>query len=319
VDFLYTRNYNTLYIDDANLVEGAENAEGRVMYGTIAAGSSTTTQNRKSSAVRQLLMHTNRDQGYNSLFTAQLNKRFSNGIEFGAAYTYSKTKDIYSLTSSIASSNFNFTTLDGTLANRNLRTSGFDTPHKITVSGTADLPLGFLVSALYTATSGTPYSYVVTQDANADGVSGNDRIYIPTSASDISLTNAADFDRLNLWLAGEQCIVDQRGALMERNSCRNPWTRFLDMRVAKRIDTFGAQGMEITWDIFNFLNLINGDWGLNRQTSSFEEATGVLNVAGWDATNNRPRYSVPSTLPSRERVQVGSSRWRMQLGLKYVF
>jgi len=58
---------------------------------------------------------------------------------------------------------------------------------------------------------------------------------------------------------------------------------------------------------------------LNRQTSSFEEATGVLNVAGWDATNNRPRYSVPGTLPSRERVQVGSSRWRMQLGLKYVF
>jgi hypothetical protein len=77
--------------------------------------------------------------------------------------------------------------------------------------------------------------------------------------------------------------------------------------------------MEITADVFNFLNLLNGDWGLNRETSPFEEATGVLNVAGWDAANNRPRYSVPSSLPSRERVQVGSARWRMQLGVKYVF
>jgi len=42
-------------------------------------------------------------------------------------------------------------------------------------------------------------------------------------------------------------------------------------------------------------------------------------VAGWDAANNRPKYSVPSSLPARDRVSVGSSRWRIQLGLKYVW
>lgn len=319
IDFLHTRNYNTLYIDDVNLIGGTANSEGRVMYGTIAASSSSTTQNRHSSAFRSVLEHTNKDEGYNTLITGQLNKQFSNGLEFGAAYTWSQTKDVYTLTSSIAFSNFNFTALDGTLADRNLRTSGFDVPHKITLRGTAGLPLGFTFSALYTATAGLPYAYVVTQDANADGVLGNDMLYIPNGATEISLSTPADFDRLNLWLAGEQCLVEQRGQLMERNSCRNPWTKFLDVRLAKRINTFGSQALEVTWDTFNVLNLINSDWGLNRQTSGFEAATGVLNVAGWDTAANRPRYSVPSTLPSRERVSVGSSRWRIQLGLKYVF
>lgn len=319
LDFLHTRNYNTMYINDVNLTEGTANAEGRVMYGTIAASSSSTTQSRKSSDFRQVLLHTNEDQGYSTLITAQLNKRFANNLEFSAAYTWSETKDVYSLTSSIASSNFNFTSLDGTLASRNLRTSGFDTPHKVMLSGSANLPLGFLLSLLYTGTAGTPYAYVVNNDANADGVFGNDLIYIPQSSSDISLTNAADFDRLNLFLAGDECLFAQRGRVMERNSCRNPWTHFVDFRMAKRVETFGGQAMEITADIFNLLNLINGDWGLNRQTSGFESATGLLNVAGWDAAKNRPRYSVPSSLPSRDRVAVGNSRWRMQLGLRYAW
>ncbi len=319
LDFLHTKNYNTLYLEDINLIEGAANAEGRAMYGTIAASSSSTTQKRKSSTVRQLLEHSNVDQGYNTLITAQLNKLFESGLEFGVAYTWSQTRDVYSHTSSISSSNFNFTALDGTLANRNLRTSGFDTPHKVTLSGTANLPLGFIFSALYTAVSGRPYGWVVTQDANADGVFGNDMLFVPSSPGDISLTNAADYERLDAFLEGEECLVEARGRLLERNSCRNPWTKFLDVRLAKRINTFGSQALEISWDTFNFLNLLNGDWGLNRQTSPFEEATGVLNVAGWDAAANRPRYSVPSSLPSRDRVQVASSRWRMQLGLKYVF
>ena len=320
LDFLHTRNYNTMYINDVNLNEGAVNAEGRLMYGTIAASSSSTTQSRKSADFRQVLLHTNKDEGYSTLITAQLNKRFANNLEFSAAYTWSETKDVYSLTSSIASSNFNFTTLDGTLANRNLRTSGFDTPHKVMLSGSANIPLGFLVSLLYTGTAGTPYAYVVTQDANADGVTGNDPIYVPRSAAEISLSNAADWDRLNVWIAGEACVNEQRGQVMERNSCRNPWTHFVDFRLAKRISTFGSQGMEITADIFNLLNLINSDWGLNRQTSGFEAATGVLNVAGWDAANNRPRYSVANPISvARERVSVTASRWRMQLGLKYTW
>jgi outer membrane receptor protein involved in Fe transport len=320
LDFLHTRNYNTMYLNDVNLTEGAANSEGRVMYGTIAAGSSSTTQNRKSSGFRQVLVHTNKDQGYSTLITAQLNKRFANNLEFAAAYTYSQTKDVYSLTSSIASSNFNFTALDGTLANRSLRTSGFDTPHKVLLSGSANLPLDFMASLLYTGTAGTPYAYVVTQDANADGVSGNDLIYVPAGPSEISLTNAADWERFNIWMAGEECVFAQRGKVMERNSCRNPWTHFVDFRLGKRINTFGSQAMEITADIFNLLNLINSDWGLNRSTSGFEAATGVLNVAGWDAANNRPRYSVANPISvARERVSVSSSRWRMQLGLKYAW
>jgi hypothetical protein len=89
--------------------------------------------------------------------------------------------------------------------------------------------------------------------------------------------------------------------------------------VAKRINTFGSQAMEVTADVFNFLNLLNNDWGLNRSTSGFENPSNILSVGGWDAANNRPKYRVASAVPPLERVSVGSSRWRLQLGAKYVF
>ena len=77
--------------------------------------------------------------------------------------------------------------------------------------------------------------------------------------------------------------------------------------------------MEITADIFNLLNLINSDWGLNRSTQSFER-TERPDERGRLGRDQQPAaYSVPSSLPARDRVSVGSSRWRMQLGLKYVW
>jgi hypothetical protein len=219
--------------------------------------------------------------------------------------------------------------LSGTLAHRNLTTSALEVPSSIFLSGTVDLPIEFYVSLTYNARSGRPYSYIVNGDANADGISTNDAIYIPASANDISLTNPADFDRLNVWLAGEDCLVQQRGQIMERNSCRNPWAHLMNLRLGKRIGTFRGQQMEITADVQNLLNLLDSDWGLTRshfgQSTEFEQRVAPINLAGFDdrgtpdPSDDRPRYSVPSALPTRDQVVVDRSRWRMQLGLKYVF
>src|SRR2546422_2986093 len=93
--------------------------------------------------------HENRSDDRSFSITAQVQKRFSQGLEFNVGYTYSHTEDLFSLTSSIASSNYRFTTLDGTIANRNLRTSAFDIPHKITASGTMNIKWGVQLSLIY--------------------------------------------------------------------------------------------------------------------------------------------------------------------------
>src|SRR2546422_2176466 len=165
---------------------------GRPLYGTFAPGtgsasSASDTTARLTSSFRDVLRHSNKSDDRSLSLTAQLQKRFSNGVEFDVGYTYSHTEDLFSLTSSIASSNYRFTTLDGTIANRNLRTSAFDIPHKITASGTMNIKWGVQLSLIYIGQSGGPYTYVVSNDINGDGFGGNDPVYVPRNRADIAM------------------------------------------------------------------------------------------------------------------------------------
>src|SRR2546422_8872013 len=140
--------YTTLFRSNLRGILSSWSGEGgRPLYGTFAPGtgsasSASDTTARLTSSFRDVLRHSNKSDDRSLSLTAQLQKRFSNGVEFDVGYTYSHTEDLFSLTSSIASSNYRFTTLDGTIANRNLRTSAFDIPHKITASGTMDVKWG---------------------------------------------------------------------------------------------------------------------------------------------------------------------------------
>lgn len=332
-DFLHTRNRNQLYQTDDNLKLGEVNAEGRQLYATPKAQTLTTslTPLVQVKGVTQVVHHSNRTGDRSTLLTLQLQKSFSAGYFFSVAYTRAKSEDVMSLTSSIALSNYTNTPVDGTLEKRNLRLSAFDVPHKITISGSANLPFGVQASAVYTARAGTPYAYVSTStsDLNGDGLSGNDLIYVPKDRADISIvgtTAAADsaFTRLDNFIKSESCLESQRGKIMQRTSCRNPWQKFLDIRLAKVIPTLSGQSLQITADIFNFLNLLDKDWGINRETSFFQQVnflTGSTYNTNNTATqaDDRWNYTVPTTMPARRRVLVESSRWKMQIGGKYIF
>jgi outer membrane receptor protein involved in Fe transport len=333
-DFLHTRNRNQMYQTDDNVRLGEINGEGRQLYATPNAAGTALVRLTKVNGVRQVIHHLNKSADRSTILTGQLQQSFANGFMLSASYSYAKSKDLMSLTSSIAGSNLRFTALDGTLDARNLRTSGFDVTHKIAVSGSANLPFGIQASAIYTARAGTPYAWTVNSDINGDANVGNDLLFVPRDINDISIavptgsTAQAEFDRLNAFIESEKCLREQRGRIMERNSCRNPWSRFLDMRLAKIIPTLSGQSLQVTADVFNFLNLLDRDWGVNRETSGFEEAN-VLTVATSGATydtrgtatqaDDRPRYSIPTVFPFQKRAIVGSSRWRIQLGGKYIF
>src|SRR5437773_11573467 len=90
------------------------------------------------------------------------------------------------MTSDSTNSSCQFGPVGGTIANRNLRTSSFDRPDKVTISGTVNAPFGARFSLIYDGVSGTPYTYVVGGDANADGVFGNDLVYVPRNRADMT-------------------------------------------------------------------------------------------------------------------------------------
>ena len=328
-DWLYTTNRNQMYQTDDNVRLGQVNREGRQLYGTPTAQTlaTTLTRLRQVNGVTNVIHHSNRSGDRSWLATFQMQKSFAGGLFFSAAYTRAKSEDLMSLTSSIAFSNLQNTPLDGTLDNRNLRLSGFDVPHKISLSGSANLPFGLQASAVYTARAGTPYAYVTTNDVNGDGIATNDLIYVPLDQSDISIAGSnqqADWDRLNAFIVSEPCLREQRGRIMERTSCRNPWQKFLDVRLTKVVPTVSGQSLQLTADIFNFLNLVNKDWGINRETVFFQQL-GLLTGSTYNTNNtatqadDRWNYTVPSTLPALRRANVNNSRWRMQVGAKYTF
>ncbi|HEY6809432.1 MAG TPA: TonB-dependent receptor [Gemmatimonadales bacterium] len=315
-DFLYTRTLNQFYLTDANLkgVVGLEAAEGgRPLYGTFVGGRWTPTRISGNFAAAVEHMNKSADRTYS--FTWEVKKQFTRGVEFDAAYTYSHAEDLFSLTSSIATSNLGFEPLDGTLANRNLTTSAFDVPHLIKISGTAEIKWGVKASLFYIGESGSPFTYVVSSDANGDGL-GNDIVYVPRDASDISGLTPAQFATLDKFISSQPCLNNQRGRIMQRNSCRNPFVSFLNARLAKNIPTVGGQSFDVTLDIINLPNLLSKKWGLVRQTAAFDDQS-MLRVTGFDATNNRTQYGL--SLPALSQVQINASRWQMQAGVRYNF
>ena len=335
IDLLYTQTQNSLYIQDNNLAAVQNEAlltyatgEGnRARYGTNALATGVATPLKATAAFGNVLEHINKSEDHAFSGTIQLQKAFANGVMFNGGYTYSNSEDLMSLTSSIAFSNYGFATLNGLLNDRELTTSSFSRPHRVVLSGTVNLPANFDFSLIYSGVSGSPYGYVINGDANADGVGGtnrefNDMFYIPRDRDDITMFGAtpaaqqAAYDSLANFIGSQDCLRTQRGNIMERNSCRNPWINRLDARLQKVIPTFNGQTMLLSLDVFNLLNLIDSDWGLVKSTSAFEGQQ-LVRLRGWDPLYNRGIYSM--SFPIVNRVDPNASVWRIQLGGKYTW
>jgi len=328
VDFVFTKAINQYYLQDVNLVGvqststgegGRAGTGGRPLYGTINASNGRSTPTRATSKANDVVENRNVSEDQSTSLTFQLQKRFSDGIEFSAAYTYSHALDVISMTSDITGSNFSNAVVDGTLENRNLARSQFDRPHKVTVSGTINAPFDTRFSLIYNGVSGTPFTYMVSGDANADGVTTNDPVYVPRSALDISLQNPPDWPTLDAFINNEPCLNNNRGRILPRNGCRNGWQNILNARLSKVVPTVHGQSIEVTADMLNVLNFINSSWGLIRQTGIFENSPNLLRLVGYDTTNNRGKYAL--SIPVKDQVQINSigSRWVFQLGMRYTF
>ncbi len=325
VDLLYTRTMNQFYLNDVNIqgVQSTETGEGgRLQYGVPgtpnASGiASVIGPKRISTAFADVIRQSNSSGDNSYSATLQVDKRFSNHLSFNAGYTYSKTKDRECLTSSISNSNLRFAVLQGPLDNRPLATSCFDVPSKIALTGVVDIPLGFQASVIYTGFSATPFTYVVNNDANGDGLGSNDPIYVPKDSTDITLKTPSDWATLNKYINSDACLNSARGTVMQRNSCRGPWESFLNARITKVVPTVHGQSLELTLDVFNLPNLISSSWGVLRSTTAFEDQA-ILNQTGYDVNNHRGQYTLMNT-SGLNAVVASSTRYKLLLSGRYSF
>ena len=316
IDVVRTDARYQMYVRDANLTPTGTNAEGRAMYG-LPGATGSLTPSRPDPAFGQVLAYDSRGGDHSAAVSVSATKRWSNGSIGQVGYQWSRAVDVLTLFNPGGMLMFQNSALDGTIDARRQTRSGTDVPHSLVASAVARLPFAAQASFLLRAQSGRPYSYTMSGDANADGVSLNDLFHVPRDSADVSLTNPERWGELDRYVESHACLRAQRGRIMARNSCRNPAVLTLDGRLAKTVSLGGIQRMEIGVDVFNLPNLLNRDWGLVRETAS-NQSVAMLGVSGWDPAFNRPQYKfLPGGLPVDNVALVDASRWKIQLGMRY--
>lgn len=278
-----------------------------------------------------LLSNTNRGYRYNINFG--LSKETENYAGF-LRYTNGKSKDVSSTVRNSSAANFEWNQAINS-HDPDVSFSNFDLRHKIVSSHSYNFDFKnnyqLQVSALYTGTSGSPYSVVYQGDVNRDGSSRNDLVYIPANQSEIQLADITDtngtilvsaqeqWTRLDNFINNNDYLRENRGSYAERNGGRTPWNHQLDAKFVLNIPFKNNDNLQVSFDVFNVLNLLNKNWGRlvfvpNVVNSNFN----LLEFQG--VQSNQPVYQF--TLDENAKpwvLDVINSRWKAQLGLKYSF
>jgi hypothetical protein len=291
---MYSKTLNNVLYQDVNLTAPTgvvdpwfnNEADRRIAY------ASSTNARRVNQLITNAILITNTNQGYTYNLTASLNKTWKH-IYAMVAYNYNQAKDVNPGTSSTALSNWEFVQVVGDPNDPQLARSNFALPHRIT--GALAFNAEYFkftktsIAFFYAGNSGQRFTYLVNGDLNSDGRFGNDLMYVPRNTSEIRFVDFLNTNNTVRYTAAQQAAAfekfvgsdkylnSRRGTYTERNATSTPWEHVLDMRLAQ--DFFIKTGdtrhaLQITFDVFNFTNLINRDWG--RQWSVGNQAYTVL-------------------------------------------
>jgi len=335
---LYTKTIKDVMIQQVNLKDSSYYASYDTNHQQPLYLSGGPTGNRVSNTFSSVYLITNTDQGQRFQLTAQIKKSYKWGLDVMAAYTYGESKDILNGIRNSPESGWQVNqALNAN--NPQLAWSNFDIRHRIISS------VGWNkawndhttthVAFLFSDESGSPFTWVIGSNNLTRNGQQVDLAFIPANQSQIHLVNKTDgqgnvtetaqhqWDQLNTFISNDAYLSSRRGKFTERNGGRTPWNNRLDMRVMQDINlTSGARKhtLQISLDIINLTNLLNKDWGVayftpNTRNSSVN--TG-LSVTRSNSSSADPTYTY-TTPTATYSIDQFSSRWQMQLGLRYSF
>ncbi|MBL7995044.1 TonB-dependent receptor [bacterium] len=336
LEFIYSKDINAVYMRNADIAAPVRNlADGRPYY-----GSQTGSNELNPDGGAGIYVIDNSSKGYNYNITAQLKKTFPFGLSSGLAYTFMESKSLMKSTE-IASVLWAENPVQGDPNKPGLSNSEFGQRHRIVGYGAYQYKWNSMTSTsvglffevaegnTFLGAGGNRYSFVYAGDVNGDGSATNDLIYIPNDASEINLvdipggmTAAQQWEAFDAFIEQDDYLSKNRGKIAKRFGAVNPWYSNIDLKLMQEF-RFKSQTrthtMQVSFDILNLGNFINSNWGVRKVASS--SATNPLRidpVGGWNGTGEPPLQFVG---PSKTFVNDPSilSRWRVQLGVRYMF
>ncbi len=341
LEAIYTKNINNVLYYNLNqkpaggayINEGTDYPDKRPYY----PGESIEP------AYTRIILGTNTGDGYSYNITAQLAKQFDNGFEGSLAYTFGRAKSINDGTSSQNSSQWRYMETVQGLNHLELSYSDFDLGSRIMafVSYKAEYARNFAttIGLYYNGVSGQRYSYVYNDrgNLNGEGENAGNLIWIPNSIDEINLVPIKDDEGnitktvdqqwadLNAFIESDDYLKENRGSYAVRNSSRTPFESIIDLRLAQDFYIMAAGKkhlLQVTFDIFNFTNFLNKDWGA-RQYVTYG-AYGLVKYEGMHEGTLTPEFTYDGPT-SRDEIfnvndsGINSSRWQAQIGVRYTF
>ncbi len=331
-DFLYTDVITDIYYENLNLrgpVGFYEGADNRPFY---------DRGDEIDDTYGRIILASNTGGGDATTATFTLTKPFENGFAGSVSYSFSESNKIFDGTSSQNSSQWrNILTVNGKNSRLPVTRSDFAGGSRILANASYQYNwndnISTTVALLYTGFQNAPFSYSYREgrDLLNDDSRDNALIYIPRNASEIQFAGdaaeqAAQWEQLDTFINSIDYLRENRGNYAERNAERGPWSHIVDLKFLQDFKVnFGntKHTFQLSADIFNFTNFLNKDWGRLKFVRS--EVSPLTTVTSGGGT---PTFSINQGVMDEngnpdfiefDDEGIQSSRWQMQLGLRYIF
>ncbi len=341
---IYTKTLNNILYTNIN-------SDTTVSFRMTGSGDNRPVFGRKSieTTYSEVYLASNTDEGYTYTVSASVAKNFDFGLQANFSYTYG---DAFALSEGTSSQNSSQWRGQIHVDGRNFASYGrsdFATGHRFlgavnyTYNWTKDKANATTISLIYEGLQGSPYSYVIGGSNarnlnNETGSTSNNRslIYIPEDRTDINLvdykvgdvTITADeqWTKLNAYIESDPYLSENRGGYAEKNSNWMPYVSFLDLAVRQDVGlklNNKVHKLQFSVDVFNLANLLNPSWGTRYSVIGNFNNFDFLTFEGYDATEKtKPRYTYRGGRENNTdafNINDFSSRWRMRLGVRYIF
>lgn len=286
-------------------------------------------QSDEAKAYNGIIYLTNSSKGYSYNLTAKLEKDFDFGLSAMVAYTYGDARAINDGTSSQAYSNWQYNEVYNGDDDQIAAYADFNRPHSIIANLSYRVAyarnFATTVSLFYSGLSGSTYSMVYNGDLNGDRATGNDLMYIPTEnelmgmkfVTNKTVSTDPEEQRANFAKWIEKDYADYRGTFIPRNALRSPFEHHFDFHLAQDF-YFNVAGkrntIQINFDVLNVANLLNPAWGIQNSVS--------YNYNPMAVSRKGNNVSYTFNQPSSDILYYVSdfgSRWKAQIGVKYIF
>jgi hypothetical protein len=347
-EFQYIAPHDAIYYTAINLGEPTRNADGslalmpdgRLQFWCTPgeddfnhSGDANCYRNRAFSRDSTMLGNTN--NGGSSSLTLSLTKPFTNNWYGNLSLNLANTTEVNPGASSQAFSGYKYVVR--TDPNTEVAATA-DREIDKSIKASLTWQHAFFgdyktsVSAFYNGHSGLPYSWIFSGDSNGDGITFQDPAYIPTIDDPLVSYGSASPDLIQQFqdfISSDDYLNSHRGQIAGRNDVRAPWVNQLDLGIQQELPgLFKDHKATLRLDVYNFLNMLNNDWGITNNTG-FNTRT-LTDYSGVTA-DGRYVYRLPTDRDGNYQPQLLEpydagrnptrvvSRWSLLMTLRYEF